>query len=278
MATETTTDKSLDVNSRRHQSGMEPLTSLADPGMEVHSYPAQAYTQTGDIHRQQQLQQQWVHPQSASLKPEETNAPSIPDDRHRRILGLKAPVFWCLLVILVIIVAGGIGGGVGAGLATQGHNRDNNSNSNSSNNNGSNTATPTSKTVGAAATLLPLWEPDLTPRDDGCPKIDTQNYTPRDPAANNGTGITLQGQSEAQTFQQLCNTNYSDFNGTNPGMRDLLSVFTKTFDECMTLCAQYNRQYQQHQIDEKADIKPEGYCRAVSMNKYRKLDQDPPSD
>ncbi|KAK8134818.1 hypothetical protein PG984_006830 [Apiospora sp. TS-2023a] len=73
---------------------------------------------------------------------------------------------------------------------------------------------------------------------------------------------------EAQTFQQLCNTNYSDFNGTNPGMRDLLSVFTRTFDECMTLCAQYNRQYQQHQIDEKAYIKPEGYCRAVSMNKY----------
>ncbi|KAK8134817.1 hypothetical protein PG984_006829 [Apiospora sp. TS-2023a] len=166
---------------------MEPLSSLVDPGMEFHAYPAQAYTQSGDINRQQQLQQQWVYPQSASLEPEETNAPPTPDDRHRMILGLKVPVFWSLLIVLVVIVAGAVGGGVGAGLATKGHNRDNGSDAVTP------TATPTSKTAGAAATLLPLWELDLTPRDDGCPKIDTQNYTPRDPAANNGTGITLQG-------------------------------------------------------------------------------------
>lgn len=261
MTTEGTADKYLALNSQRHEPGMEVLTSLADPGIEVHSYPAQVHTQTGDIHGQQQ--QQWVYPQSGPPKPEETNAQLTPGEGHRRILGLKVPVFWGLLVALVIVVAGAIGGGVGAGLATQGHDRDNAA---------APTATPTKVTGAAATTLLPLWEPDLIPRDDGCPKINMQNYTPLDPAAN-GTGITLQGKKEAQTFQQLCNTNYSDFNGTNPGMHDLLSVFTKTFGECMTLCAEYNRQYQQHAIDAKIEGKAEGYCRAVSMNKFRKLDQ-----
>ncbi|KAK7920247.1 hypothetical protein PG985_008269 [Apiospora marii] len=258
MTTERTADKYLALNSQRHEPGMELSTSLGDPGIEVHSYPAQAHTQTGDIHGQQE--QQWAHPQSAPLKPEETNASPTPGDGYRRILGLKVPVFWSLLIALVIVVAGAIGGGVGAGL----HNRDNAA---------APTAAPTSITGSGAAILLPLWYPDLVPWDDGCPKIDGQNYTPRSPATN-GTGITLQGRTEAQTFQQHCNTDYAKLNGTiNDGMYDLLSGFTKSFNECLKLCAEYSRQYQQHSIDENVEDKSVGYCRAVSMNKSRKLDQ-----
>ncbi|KAK8024793.1 hypothetical protein PG990_002616 [Apiospora arundinis] len=60
-------------------------------------------------------------------KPEETSAPYPPtyDDQNqrKRILGLKVPAFWGLLIGLVLLIAGDIGGGSAA-------QRSNNSNSN----------------------------------------------------------------------------------------------------------------------------------------------------
>ena len=37
----------------------------------------------------------------------------------RKILGLSVGVFWAVVVVLFLVLAGGIGGGVGAGLASQ---------------------------------------------------------------------------------------------------------------------------------------------------------------
>jgi hypothetical protein len=41
------------------------------------------------------------------------------EGRRKRILGLSVPTFWILVLISVLIIAGGVGGGIGAGLAAQ---------------------------------------------------------------------------------------------------------------------------------------------------------------
>ncbi|KAK8039895.1 hypothetical protein PG993_008306 [Apiospora rasikravindrae] len=57
---------------------------------------------------------------STHLGEKHTTVPTADD--HRRVLGLRVPVFWGVLIALILLVAGGIGGGIGGGLATQGHN------------------------------------------------------------------------------------------------------------------------------------------------------------
>lgn len=56
-------------------------------------------------------------------------SPGSPDEKplnckngkkgERRILGLSVGMFWGIVVLLCVSLAGGIGGGVGAGLASQ---------------------------------------------------------------------------------------------------------------------------------------------------------------
>ncbi|KAK8078464.1 hypothetical protein PG996_004634 [Apiospora saccharicola] len=91
----------------------------------------------------------------------------------------------------------------------------------------------------ALATLL--RQPPPTPAGV-CPQINATRYAPRE--ATNGTGITLQGQTYPQPFVQLCSTNFPE-GDDKPGVRDIVSFFAPTFEQCMLSCAQYNRQYQQ---------------------------------
>jgi hypothetical protein len=44
---------------------------------------------------------------------------AVPIPEKRRVLGLSVPVFWGIVILLVLVLAGGIGGGVAGGLATQ---------------------------------------------------------------------------------------------------------------------------------------------------------------
>jgi len=108
------------------------------------------------------------------------------------------------------------------------------------------------------------------PLDGGCPQINATRYTPRE--ATNGTGITLQGQTSPQTFVQLCSTNFPE-GDDKPGVRDIVSFFAPTFEQCMLLCAQYNRQYQQ-EIDSKGQSgtgsSSNWFCMGVSIVKNRK--------
>lgn len=46
-------------------------------------------------------------------------ADAPPPPERRRVLGLTVPVFWGLVIALVVILAGGIAGGVAGGLAAQ---------------------------------------------------------------------------------------------------------------------------------------------------------------
>ncbi|KAK8129352.1 hypothetical protein PG999_001732 [Apiospora kogelbergensis] len=291
-----------------NQPGLEPAASHAYPGIEVQPHSAQQqYSYPGSFDeetrqktfaaqqpsypaQQQPLPvQQHAYPGYQSEKGTTAYAPTtVPsafgDDRpprKRKILGLSVPVFWCLLIALILVLAGGIGGGIGGGLAAQQRpisEKDNVNNGTSADNvtagsGATGTPTTTTKPTGPISytsstvipTKLPLFEPSLIPTDGGCPTINGSRYTPPDNAGagEKGAGITLQGQTAAQSFVRLCNTNYSGFKKANPGMVDLLEFFAKTFDSCMTACAEYNRQYQE---SAKADAKPEGWCKAVSQS------------
>ncbi|KAK8086204.1 hypothetical protein PG994_001178 [Apiospora phragmitis] len=281
------TDKYLDLSKQRHQPDLEPSATHPYHGIEVQSYPALAYTQ-------QQQQQQWAHQQSALPTSEEKNAPAPATDKpHRRILGLTVPVFWGLLILLVLVVAGAIGGG----LAAQGLSNKNNNNADPSGSGRPSSSvimvetasTPNPSTQppasgsGTVTMLLPIVQALAVPLDGGCPKINGTRYSPRETTNGTGTakatatGITLQGQASAQAFVQLCNTNFPE-GDAQPGVRDILSFYAPTFEQCMTSCAQYNRQYQRETGSRgQSGIWGDGFCMAVSIVKYCKLLNPSPS-
>ncbi|KAK8093666.1 hypothetical protein PG997_000351 [Apiospora hydei] len=261
------TDKYLDLSQRRHQQpDLEPSTSHPYLGIEVQSDSAQGYTQPGNA------QQQWAQAPSASLISGEKNTPpTISDNHHRRVLGLRVPVFWGLLVALILVVAGAIGGGIGGGLATQGHNNNINQDSlrstKPSSDAGETISNPpaqqtTTTTEGTITIALPIVQPSITPVDGGCPRINGTRYTPRQKINGTSAPITLQGQTQAQSFVQLCDTNFPE-GDNDPGVHDIDTFITATFEQCMTLCADWNRQYQLHGEDR--------FCMAVSIVKIGKF-------
>ncbi|KAK8863334.1 hypothetical protein PGQ11_009569 [Apiospora arundinis] len=287
-----------------NQPGLEPAASHAYPGIEVQSqsHAPQQYAYPGSINEDTQPSypaQQHAYTGYQAEKGTTTYAPTgyaptarsaVGDDvpprrERRRILGLTVPVFWCLLIALILILAAGIGGGIGGGMAA-GRQRNSESDSSKENKDGNTntadnasaaaaTSTGTGKPTGTISytsstvipTKLPLYQPKMTPTDGGCPSINGSRYTPPDGAVageSAARGIILQGQTSAQSFVRLCNTNFSGFRKANPGMVDLLEFFAETFDACMTACAEYNRQYQEH---EQANTSPEGWCKAVSLSR-----------
>ncbi|KAK7920246.1 hypothetical protein PG985_008268 [Apiospora marii] len=262
-------EKYLDLTQIRPQPDLEPSAFHPYQGIEVQSSSALVYTQ-----RQEQD------------SGEKDAAKSVTDTHRRRILGLTVPVFWGLLIALVLVVAGAIGGG----LAAQGRTGNNNSttepsrpgNLSSSGTAGEATATPKSLTPqptdesASVTILMPMVQVSAVPLSGGCPKINGTWYTP--PETSNGTstatasaaaaGITLQGQMSPQAFVQLCNTNFPE---GSAGVRDLVSFFTPTFEQCMNSCAQYNSQYQQILLGSKRGQRvstndgKSGFCTAVSI-------------
>ncbi|TDZ68113.1 hypothetical protein CTRI78_v002392 [Colletotrichum trifolii] len=177
--------------------------------------------------------------------------PPTPQSEKRRILGLTVPVFWGIVVSLVVILAAGIAGGVAGGLAAQ--------KSNTSPDSPSSTSTvpsPTSTAPSPSGTLP-------APTDGGCPQINQTTYTPTDAE---GKTFTSSGTSQ-QSFRQLCEVNYpSGAAWGNPDVYDILQTYVSTFEECMTLCAAYNRAYAAN-LARAAVVGSEGFCRSVAMIK-----------
>ncbi|KAK7949083.1 uncharacterized protein PG986_009969 [Apiospora aurea] len=260
-------DKYLDLSQRcHHQPGLEPSASHPYSGIEFQSDPAHAYTQPHNA------QQQWAQVPSASLTAGEKNGPiSTADNHNRRVLGLRVPVFWGLLVALILIVAGAIGGGIGGriggGLATQEHNNNGNQDSSGSTRPASDAGDAASKppaqkpttTEGTITITLPIVQPWATPVDGGCPRINGTRYTPQQAANGTVGAITLQGQTTAQSFIQLCDTNFPE-GESDPGVHDIAVFDTATFEQCMTLCADWNRQHGET-----------GYCMAATIAKIGKF-------
>ncbi|KAL2882867.1 hypothetical protein SGCOL_001557 [Colletotrichum sp. CLE4] len=195
---------------------------------------------------------QAYHPAYASAA-----AADAPPPERRRVLGLTVPVFWGLVIALVVILAGGIAGGVAGGLAAQ--KTDSSALSVSIVNSISNGRL----SIGAYNLKRKLRRIRSAPTDGGCPSINTTTYTPTDAdgkATKIGTGYST------QTFRQLCEVNYpSGAAYGNPALYDILKVYVSTFEECMALCAAHNQAYGSNLAS--GDVKAGGYCRSVAMIK-----------
>ncbi|KAI2637760.1 hypothetical protein GGS26DRAFT_603456 [Hypomontagnella submonticulosa] len=190
------------------------------------------------------------------------SAVTAPEDRgdetaeKRRILGLTVPIFWALVVFVVIILAGGIGGGIGGGLTklnnTVASDTTNVSQATTTTSSSSSLAgTPTSSGQTGGSSTVPLSGP--TPSDSG-------TYTPY---AVDGKPIPLQEGLEGQQFKQQCYTNY--IASGHSQTHDILRIFMPTLENCMMACAEYNAAYHANLQD--GTGVGGGYCVSVTIAK-----------
>ncbi|KAK6826068.1 hypothetical protein PG987_013562 [Apiospora arundinis] len=230
---EITTEKYLDLENRwRHQPGLEPSSSHPYQGIEVQSSSAQAHdpanTQLspydGTMTFPSPYEGTFTFPPPVSG---EKIAHAQSTDGRPRILVLTTPTFWGLLIIITLVLGGAIGGGIGGGLATRRRNDNSDATKSSSAPGVEATATGGNNSVGP----LPIVQPWTVPQDRGCPRINGTLFTPKRVANSTATeNITLQGQVAAQTFVQLCETDFPE-GDANPGLRDLYTVYVTTFEE-----------------------------------------------
>ncbi|KAK1636271.1 hypothetical protein BDP81DRAFT_35927 [Colletotrichum phormii] len=201
----------------------DPSEFQSPPGKSTRSTMTQAY-----------------HPMYASAV-----AADAPPAERRRVLGLTVPVFWGLVIALVMILTGGIAGGVAGGLAVQ------KADGSAVSVDPSSTASATSSTTRSIPTGL-----RSAPTDGGCPSGKLPDFTPTDGAGNE---IQIGSDLRAQTFRQKTGA-------VNPDLYDILQVYVSTFEECMTLCAAHNKKYEANLAS--GYVKEGGvYCRSVVMLK-----------
>ncbi|KAI0202836.1 hypothetical protein F4808DRAFT_458550 [Astrocystis sublimbata] len=174
---------------------------------------------------------------------QEAHHEEYPKTSKKTVLGLSVPIFWTLITIFFIVLAAGIGGGVGGGLSAQRKSvsqsgapgGDNNpSTSAGSSSNGS---TPTSTTSSPTASSSSSSTNDpLVPMDGGCPGIDNMSYTPY---SADGKPIPIEANSSPQEFREQCWTSWENTATTH----DILRTYTPTLEQCITVCAEYNKAY-----------------------------------
>ncbi|KAJ2990815.1 hypothetical protein NUW58_g2767 [Xylaria curta] len=156
------------------------------------------------------------------------------------ILGLPVPVFWALIITLFIVLAAGIGGGVGGGLSAQQKSRSGTDASrgedgNSSGNEGGSGSGSTSSSAAPSPTTSSTAD-SLVPTDGGCPGIHNLSYTPY---SADGKPIPLETNRDPQEFREQCWTNWVNTASTH----DILRTYTPTLENCITVCAEYNKAY-----------------------------------
>ncbi|KAI0379053.1 hypothetical protein F5Y04DRAFT_133421 [Hypomontagnella monticulosa] len=197
-------------------------------------------------------------PASAVTAPEDHGYEGNVKSERRRILGLTVPIFWALVVLVVIILAGGIGGGIGGGLTKLNNSVSSdavNASQATTTSSSSSAGTPTTSSGSSAATLS-----GPTPSDSGCPLIDGQTYTPY---AVDGKPIPLQEGLEGQQFKQQCYTNY--VSSGHSETHDIYRIFMPTLENCIMACAEYNAAYHANLQD--GTGVGGGYCVSVTIAK-----------
>lgn len=231
------------------QAGLEvvpPETGLYSLPTQASPYPTtneatheQAREQTHEPTSEVAPKEQPVRDVTASVVNRQTPAQVESQNEkgvQRKVLGLSVPIFWTLIVVLVIVLAAAIGGGVGGGLSAQQKSNagsDGSSNNNNGDNNSGNGGN-TSPSPSASPTPAPTND-DLVPTD-GCPAIDKVAYTPY---SADGKPIPLQAGDQPQEFQEQCWTNWANTASTH----DILRTYTPTLENCITVCAEYNKAY-----------------------------------
>lgn len=197
----------------------------------------------------------------------------IPKTTHeRKILGLTVGVFWAVVVLLCVLVAGGVGGGLGAGLASR------KSTCSSDLNNGTAvgqnagvqtttvtvSATNTAQSGSAPSSTDSSANPTVSPKPvTKCETDTTFNGTSITPLDASGDPIPL-GSTPQQTFLVMCNTNWPGGAAYgNPGIHDIMKIYEPDLTHCVAACAEYNAGYQANTA---AGINVGGgYCKGVSL-------------
>ncbi|KAI1824707.1 hypothetical protein F4861DRAFT_538691 [Xylaria intraflava] len=193
--------------------------------------------------------------QANAQTPAQVEGQTSPSSR-RTILGLSVTVFWSLVVVLVIVLAAAIGGGVGGGLSAQGKSvsKSDAASGDISNPNGG-ISTPVSPVP--SPTSSPAADP-LVPTDAGCPGINNIGYTPY---AADGKPVPMQAGGPPQEFREQCWTNWANTATTH----DILRTYTPTLENCIVVCAEYNRAYMAN-LQNNIDVGG-GPCVAVTIVK-----------
>ncbi|KAI9881633.1 MAG: hypothetical protein M1830_000198 [Pleopsidium flavum] len=166
------------------------------------------------------------HSNTHAFKEQEEPYSSQTREQRQRIGGLKAPTFWGVIIIIIMILAAGIGGGIGAGLSAR----------------QKDTAIPSSP--GPTSTTLSSTFPSSTTTNTApsvpCPTSNGNIYTPTLPTTHQNytyNGNVLQ-------YQILCSTNFAagSLYG-NPGIIDMQVIpGTTSLEACMHSCAVYSIQ------------------------------------
>ncbi|KAI0487023.1 hypothetical protein F4859DRAFT_510805 [Xylaria cf. heliscus] len=180
--------------------------------------------------------EQIVDLESGARQQTPSHAPDQPVKNTKpTVLGLAVPVFWALIITLFIVLAAGIGGGVGGGLSAQrksvsGSNTSSDGNVSGTSGGGSSTSSPAPSPT-SSSTSDPL-----VPTDGGCPNIDGLKYMPY---SADGKPIPVQTNQDPQEFREQCWTNWVNTASTH----DILRTYTPTLENCITVCAEYNKAY-----------------------------------
>ncbi|CAJ2499806.1 Uu.00g026590.m01.CDS01 [Anthostomella pinea] len=199
---------------------------------------------------------------AAETAPAPAPAPPGKDERKRQrklICGLTVPVFWALLVFLVVVLAAGIGGGIAGGIAVQ-RNADSSSPTGANGTSTTPSSATSSPTASSSAAASSATADATTPTDGGCWGIDGKTYMPY---AVDGSDIPLEAGLAGQQFEQQCGTNWVSSDST--GTHDIMRIFMPTLETCIETCAEYNAGYR---ASVQAGVAVGGgYCRAVSITK-----------
>ncbi|KAI0554756.1 hypothetical protein F4679DRAFT_579097 [Xylaria curta] len=156
-------------------------------------------------------------------------------DANPTVLGLSVPVFWAAIVALFIILAAGIGGGVGGGLTAQHKSTSTSSASGADGNPNTSSGGSTPSSAAPSPTSSSTSDP-LVPTDGGCPDINNLKYTPY---SADGKPIPVKTNQDPQEFREQCWTNWVNTASTH----DILRTYTPTLENCITVCAEYNKAY-----------------------------------
>ncbi|KAI1368191.1 hypothetical protein F5Y08DRAFT_10702 [Xylaria arbuscula] len=181
----------------------------------------------------------------------------------RSILGLSIPVFWAVIVLLVILIAGGIGGGVGGGLSAQrkATSQSNTSSGDDSTSGGGDSSTSFTLSPSASPTTsssTPSSSADSLVPTDGCPGVENLAYTAY---SADGKPIPIRTGGSPQEFHEQCWTNWVNTDSTH----DILRTYTPTLENCITVCAEYNKAYAAN-LEKNVGVGG-GYCVAITIVK-----------
>ncbi|KAH8585464.1 hypothetical protein B0O99DRAFT_696456 [Bisporella sp. PMI_857] len=169
---------------------------------------------------------------------------------NRTILGLSVAVFWVVIGVFVLVLAGGIGTGVGVSLSSQ---KDSSLQLTSTSSISTSTLVPASGSQASTSSTSSTSPSSTTPSQVTSSTAQTGGPSPiistpciSDPSSNNAilSAHDATGGNPIAAFTLKCNTNYpAGVKFGNPNVLDLYILWVPDMASCINACAKYNQGY-----------------------------------